>query len=701
MKRSQAKRERLHRRALLSSALALVAFLAAVPEISSTSSDHPYYATMDKFGLMFENASFAADVGDPVWARPSLPRLLERSQGQEIEPIVKLRLGRLYQEIGRPQQALAMYEQAIQAGGAAQIFGLFELQQLFYDAGDYGRTVSSLDYVKQFNRPEELAQANYLAGQALLRLEEPSKAVAVLEQVPPGSERGPFARYSLAMAHARQGKTASAQKAFEESIDAGLRALAPRRVTITTGGERESRLIDPPLFPAERLALEGLVAKARLGLGYLMMENKKFAEAERAFSEIPEENPFYAEALYAKAWAQIYQGQSDRGQLVKAIVTLNTLIRAFPTGRMTQEAWLAIGSTYVNLGVHEKAISAYQDAIKYYNDERELAAMVAEQGFVREHFDSLRMYFDPGAVTDKLTPTEGMNDEQRRIFARLVTNPDVRAWFSRYAEMGEHLRELRRSGEALRRQSALLAQKLDGLRGFESRIEQTIGKRVDELEERWRLLDDRINLRGDSIDIWQLATRKETELLKSYNRRLAELAKIGNRLQRTVKANEGTFSAEEAEQVRQTRERIQNIRRRIEIERGELAWKILSSTELTATGVRRVGLDAGSGMQRAILNKELSKLRGQIDRAREQLRAIREETVRTRTRYRELRQGSLDLAGRHSALLRESERRYLALGDKVIAAVTGIYRGRQNRLERFVAEAEFGVIGALDRQASQ
>ncbi len=684
------------RAALAAVASGLAALLLPVPRLSSlpVGTSNPYYLGAPRTGILFELAGYEAEVAeDPVWARPSLLAVAPRAKNLPIEPNVQLSLARLYERLGLGQKSLEYYEQVINAskGGANEGMGLFGLQRLFYRTGDFGRTISTMELVEKYERPAELAAARYLAGQAFLRLSTPVRAIAVLERVGEDTPEGPFARYSLGLAYAQQEKSAPARKAFEEAVSWARTALAPRRVTLVSadGKQQETRVVESALYPSERADLEAVQAKSLLALGYLHLENKKYAEAQSAFSEIPEENPFYAEALYAKAWAQIYQRQ-----LVESIVTLNKLVKGTGGGRFSQEALLAIGSCYVNLKVYDKAIKAYQDAAKYYTDERTLADRVISESFVRDKFEALRLYFDPAAVPEKLDPFTGLSEEDQRVFTRVVSNPDARTWFERHSEVGRHLRRMRAAKAEIEYNSALVQKKLQELGPFEVNFQKNVIDELARLQRWYESLDDRVNLRGQSIDIWALASRKEADLLKEYGKRMQALERIQSQFQKMIQARGGNLSAEDQTAAEQTRGEIERMRMILQMSWGELVWKILGS----AGGAQRRGRSAD---QMALYNKSLSKIKAHLDRLQESAKEMQRDSADTRARYRQLQQRLAELAPKQAQMLQETERYYLALSDKTVQAVVEVYKGVDRRLERFLAEAEFGAIGALDRQAGQ
>lgn len=689
---------------MLAGLIGLSVFVQEVPYLASAAgtagSDHPYYSSPRKMGLTFELANYDSEMDDPVWGRPSLPTVLDHAEGQPLEPNVKLRVAQLYQRLGLAQDSLSNYEELINSAkkGPAVAAGLAGLQSLLYEVGEYGRAVSTLQLVEKFEDPVDLDGARYLAGLSFLKLGAPDEAVKVLTKVPLEDERGPFARYSLGLAYSQLGEPKKAEATFIESIRQGRKLVSPVRLTLKNPrtGETEVRIIPPALYPEEKLALEALVAKAQLGLGYLYVENKAYSRATNTFSEIPEENPYYPEALYAKAWAEIYQNQ-----LVQGIVTLNKLIKGQPAGRLTQEALLLIGSAYVNLGVYEKAISAYQNAVEFYEEERKFASYVLEESFLRNHFQAIRLYFDPASSIARVDPTEGMNEDEKQTFVQIVTNPEVRAWFELHTEVGEHLRQLRSAGGDLEHQVDMIDSKIATLSDFESKVDESYARRIDRLQQQYELLDARINNRAKGADIWALATKKETQRLREYARKLSQLRRMKRELDAWLNDNRASASARELAAAEQIAERIERDTTHIEILRGEMAWAILSNTEMTPGGLRRKGQGGASAVLTALYNKELSKLKGEINRAQEKLRAIQDNTVATRSRMRDLKRRSRELTGKQAQLLSQSERYYLGLTEKVIEEVAAVYKRYDARLERFVAEADFGIIGALDRQSGQ
>ena len=689
--------------ALLAVVIGICAFVQDVPYIVSApgaGAGHPYYNTPRKLGLSFELANYETEMTNPVWARPSLPVVLNFAQGQPLGPNVKLRVAELYQRLGLAQNSLTSYEELINEAkkGPAVAAGLAGMQSLLYEVGEYARAISTLDLVEKFEDPVDLDAARYLAGLSYLKLGAAKEAIAALEKVNSETEKGPFARYSVGLAYSQLGDAKNAEKSFIETIRLGRTIVSPRRLTLRnpSTGEPEVRIIPAALYAEEKVTLDALIAKSQLALGYLYVQNKAYSRAVDVFSELPEENPYYPEALYAKAWAEIYQNQ-----LVQAIVTLNKLIKGVPAGRFTQEAMLLIGSAYVNLGVYDKAISAYQGAVQFYEEERKFAHYVIEEGYLRNQFHAIRFYFDPSSSVTRIDATDDMNEDEKQAFVRVVTNPEVRAWFEYHTEMGEHLRQLRSAGVDLGNQATVIDENVKALRDFEGKMGDALTQRIAALKQQYDLLDARINNRSKDADIWALATKKETERLREYNRKLAQLRKMDRELSTWMSSNRGNLGPAQIAAAEETARRIERDQTHIEFLRGELAWIILSSTEMTAGGLRRKGQGGANAVLTALYNKELSKLKGEINRAEEKLRAIQDSSVAARSRMRDLQRRSQDVSGKQKQLLNQSERYYLSLTERVIEEVTAVFKRYDTRLERFVQEADYSMINALDRQSGQ
>lgn len=682
----------------------------------------PLYSSSDKIRVQLMSAEYERLTDNWINQDPSVVNMLNHSRANpDVHPLVQLGAGSLYETIGLFVEAQEQI-QAIIKGKArkeAEPGAFFTLQKVYYQAGEYARSASSYSFVAKHPQFRKLDEARYLAGQAYLRLNAPDQAVEVLNQVDISTRWGAYARYSLAVAYTQLNRMDEAVRAYREAIvladrtvKAGGIEVAERVVTVLRArgpgsenaeeqvvqGSETIRTTLTPLTDSELKALEGLRSRAQIGLGYHYLQFKQYQQAFDALSAVPETDAYFIEALYAKAWALIYQKR-----LTEAIVLLNSLLKRSRTGQFAYEAYLVVGSCFMNLGAYDRAIKSYRSAQELYKREREVVRAVAEADFFRDRFDLIRSYFileregarDPfGLAESRLT------DFDQLVYANIVSNPVVRDSYTQFDDIGRYLGALNDRRDNLVRYQIMIDDKLRTVARVADVLDKEWTPRFKDLLEDFTQLDDRINAKGRRFDIWAMASPKETMLLRDLQTKKNAIQEIETDL-KGVQGQVGSVSsrlqADAAQditsRVAASGDRVEKLKRMQRLRAGEAIWKIVA-----VDPTQRVSREAGIETRQ---RRDVARIKQEIDRVQRRIEQLRDDVDRVRNRHRDMKVRANDLQARVKQVLDRTERLYVNLVDQLNRAVVAEYKNHDERLERFDLEASYGILTALDKQTGR
>lgn len=653
---------------------------------------------------------------------PSVVNLLNHSRNDpKMYPFVQLGVSNLYETLGLLSDAQSTIQILVKSkpGKEAEAGAFFTLQKVYYEAGEYARSVSSFALLSKYANSRNSDEARYLAGQAYLRLNAPDQAAEVLAQVDTTTRWGPFARYSLAVAYSQQNRMDEAVKAFKEAVvlsDRAVKAggieISERVVTVLRArgpnveesqeqvvqGSETIRTSLIRLTDDELKAVAGLRSRAQLGLGYHYMQFKQYGQAFDALSAIPEEDPYFIEALYGKSWALIYQKK-----LTDAIVLLNNLLKRVRTGQYAYEAYLVIGSCFVNLGAYDRAIKSYRAAQDLYKREREVVKAVADADFFRDRFDLIRGYFvleREGAMDPFRLAETKLTDFDQLVYANIVSNQVVRDSFRQFEDIGRYLQALTERRDNLVRYQSMIDDKIRTAGRVAEILDKEWPPRLKDLMDDLTHLDDRINARGRRFDIWALASPKEAMLLRDLQDKKTAIQRIEGQfseIQGEVASATSRMAPEESQsittRVGAASDRLERLRRMQRLRAGEAIWKIVSS-DPTQKGSRDSGTDVRQ-------RRELARIKLEVEKVRQRLDQLRDDADRVRNRHRDMKVRTNDLQARVRSVLDKTEKTYVNLVDDLNKAIVSEYRNYDERLERFDLEASYGILTALDKQTGR
>ena len=174
----------------------------------------------------------------------------------------------------------------------------------------------------------------FLRANVYLAMGQPSRAVAVLEDLKPGEDLAGFASYNLGIALLQDGQLA---RAIEQLDEAGQ-------------------------FDTQHRAGMAIRDKANFVLGTLLFESGDFGRAERTLDRVRLEGPFSNQALLRAGWSDASADRFDR-----ALVPWNLLVEREQTDAAVQEALLAVPQAYASLDAHGRAAVLYGRALESFS----------------------------------------------------------------------------------------------------------------------------------------------------------------------------------------------------------------------------------------------------------------------------------------------------------------------------------------------
>ncbi|MEW6325534.1 MAG: tetratricopeptide repeat protein [Nitrospirota bacterium] len=306
--------------------------------------DQPLQVGVDQFGSLSPaigkqrimlpqwQAEMAARKQDLLQALSYYALAQQRGLPQAELTALQFRMADLYLAAGMPTHAAGlMAPYARQEGGREFLEAVFYLQKSAYRAQRYRDALNAFARITPKLRVSLYHEALYLAGNSTLQLKEFERAFTTLNQIPRYSEFYPFAQYSMGLAYLNFGDVYSAIESF-------------RRLT--------------SLEAEDNAALERLLDKARLTVGYEFLHQKRYADAIGQFALVRPSSPMFDQALFGIGW-----GYFKLEEFVKAAVVFKDLRRLFPNSPYSQEALVALGYAYSRLQAFKLSIDHFRLAL--------------------------------------------------------------------------------------------------------------------------------------------------------------------------------------------------------------------------------------------------------------------------------------------------------------------------------------------------
>ncbi|MDH3447422.1 MAG: hypothetical protein OEO18_04680 [Gammaproteobacteria bacterium] len=277
----------------------------------------------------------------------------------------------------------------------------FNLARLRYEQGYYDQARDLLSRINDRLPANIETERKYLLTNLYLGNRQYDEATDLSNQIDPGSIWKIYSRYNLAVSmieddRYEQGKTLLERIGKSEATTTELLALRDR-------------------------------ANLSLGLKQLRMELPE--AALESLSRIRLEGPFSNQALLASGWAWYRQNQFD-----KALLPWRVLLRRNAVDAATQEAILAIPSSYAESGQNLLAVRNYEAAAKQFDAQLQLldgaVASIENDGLIAALRENALLY-------------------TRRSLQRLPPSSDVTPQLHTLLASAEFQREIRRYQQLL------------------------------------------------------------------------------------------------------------------------------------------------------------------------------------------------------------------------------------------------------------
>jgi len=320
----------------------------------------------------------------------------------------------------------------------------FRLEKLYYRKGDYQQALGAFFKIPEKSNLPFQPEAAYLAGNSYLYLKDYLKATERLAKVDRGDDFYPFALYSSGLADLnRKGAESSAQLKFKKLIS---------------------------LRPGEDPVLRELINRARVTLGFFLIDQKQFEEAVMLFESVPPQSRYRTQAQ-----SGIGKAYMAMEKCATAIVIFNDLIEQAPNQPDALEARLHIGNCFSKLSAYRKAVEKYQNALRIYTERKD--------NIMKRTREIQAASFESGLFKSRAT-LPGKGQQPGALAANLEAQPSGQRLLDAYADwirLDAQIRKQDRLAETLDRQKTGLNQG-----AYREPIEIQMQNLYRELEELYR-----------------------------------------------------------------------------------------------------------------------------------------------------------------------------------------------------------------------
>lgn len=550
-------------------------------------------------------------------------------------------LGSLYLSWGMDRPATRVFNELVDVfpPGKARNDLLLLIARMQYERGLYQTALETYGLFDAAEGFPQMDEAVYLAGMSQYALGEVKTAIQQLKRIAPESLYFPYAQLTLAQSYFALEDFSKAMRLFEE---------------ISRYDTRENAL------------LKSFQEKSRLMWGQFLIEDGRYGKARSVLAAIPEESPFFPDALFARAWAQ-FRGR----HYLKAILIFEDLIKLYPEHPYALEALTAVGHGYNRLKAYQTALDRYAEAIDLY---------AAEEKRLRE-FEAVLS--NPEQLT-ALINAYNENRSQNNILAVLLKEDDaVRYWVAQYGALSslDHFLDQKLRDMAVF--EVMVDHRETVFRSFVPEVDRSLERDpVAVLQKKTDVLNARIQRAVDAEELQALGSPEEVAVLAQLSHSHAGRARLALDIQGLE--SKKTNAAQRAD-IMALKKDWEKVARWFQIVEGELSWKI--RTELPGRAddrqgaLRRVNADLSQMAESharlvlsvPTLSREIGTFRERISRAQATLTAKREKT-------RNLQAATLP-----------------ALKEKLFAASDR----RLRRLMNFAATAELSQIQIFDIKAEE
>ena len=215
---------------------------------------------------------------------------------------------------------------------------IYRLARIYFNQGDNTNALQTIERIKG-ELPSDIANdIAFLRGQIYLAVGKFPEAGTIFSTLRKKRGYVGFAAYNLGVAEYAQGKKTDAFAAFDK---AG-----------TESGDSD--------------ALLAIKDKSNLVLGHELLDKGKTLQAIQYFDRVRLKGPFSDDALLQLGWANV-----KLGQLEKALVPWDLLIKRNPTNASVQQALVGVPYMYARLGMFGKSAVMYGSALDAMEREHE------------------------------------------------------------------------------------------------------------------------------------------------------------------------------------------------------------------------------------------------------------------------------------------------------------------------------------------
>jgi len=343
-------------------------------------------------------ARLALDLRDHAGAAELAATFATRYPASPLLADVRLVSARAALAAGRPKEAIATLTASLSEDtpSPATAESLTYYLGLAYRAdGQPAKELEVLDSLAKTPAAKYAANAQFLIGRGHVEARRYAEAVSALEKylaAKPDGDVAPFALMYLIKARLELGEADAAGKALGQLAERFPKseALAPGRVLVgesALAARDYDRAAGQFQLAATDAAEPALASRARMGLGWSLLESGKPAEAAEAFAAFlaaaPADDPLAPEAALAQARALEAAKQPD-----PALAAYHRLAEKYPASESAPLASLAAARLLVELKRPAEAADAYARFVKGHPDYQSkdpasprLDALLAEWGW--------------------------------------------------------------------------------------------------------------------------------------------------------------------------------------------------------------------------------------------------------------------------------------------------------------------------------
>jgi tetratricopeptide (TPR) repeat protein len=484
----------------------------------------------------------------------------------------RLLLGGLYIAWGMYRPATVLFDRWVGQfpPGSSRDQLLLLIERLQYRRALYQSAIDTFGVLSPEGTFGTMDQARYLAGMSHYLRGSFQEGIRILEAIPPSSGYFPFARLAVAQSYVGLGN-------FEKST-----------LLLKNLGE-----INPHGDPVLRAFTE----KSRLILGFLLVELRRYQEAQTVFASVPASSPFYPDALFGKGSADF-----DAGRYTEALPPFQELFQTFPDHAYALEGLIPIGGSFQKLGAWAKSLQSYGEALVVYDrKEKEIGEL---RGFIQDR-DRLVEWLD------------GSGDVQGDRLLPLIDDDPAQFQIDRYRELSSLL--------------TYLDQKLADMGVYKIMVDHreevfqrhlpTLKRFLDEdpikgLQEKERLLRARLEEAIQKEEVTALATHREKEEFDQLARAQSE--------ERNLKAAIERSRAVSSPDLLELKGELEAANRRLSLVQGELLWRVITEAPGRIDDLRRSEGKLEEGLEslserRARLMASIPSMERDIDRFRQRI----------------------------------------------------------------------------------